>query len=153
MTNFTPEMIAKAKTAASPEELLELAKADSMELSSEEATAYFAQLNPKMGELDDDELGVVAGGGCGSKKKDTTPRRYGFDLNVSTKVYFEPKCPECKKVRYLQGLWDYGSVVNHGFLYWVDQAGDKWELECKVYHKIGTFTGDPANKGVQKCEW
>ena len=58
------EMIAKAKEAKSVEELLALAKANNVELTEEEAKAYFAQLNPKSGELDDDELDAVAGGGC-----------------------------------------------------------------------------------------
>ena len=58
------EMIAKAKEAKSVEELLALAKANNVELTEEEAKAYFAQLNPKSGALDDDELDAVAGGGC-----------------------------------------------------------------------------------------
>ena len=153
MTNFTPEMIEKAKTAGSPEELITLAESNGLELSAEEAAAYFAQLNPKMGELEDDELEIVSGGACGSKKKDTTPRRYGFELNVSNKVYFPTRCPQCFQTVVRNGLWCYGSIVNHGFLYWLDQAGDKWEVECKNYHKIGTYTGDPASKGIEKNEW
>ena len=50
------EMIAKAKEARSVEELITLAKANNVELTEEEAKAYFAQLNPKSGALDDDEL-------------------------------------------------------------------------------------------------
>ena len=58
------ELIAKAKHAKSPEELLALAKENGVELTEESAQAYFNQLNPKMGELADDELDNVAGGGC-----------------------------------------------------------------------------------------
>ena len=58
------EMIAKAKEARSVEELITLAKENGVELTEEEAKAYFAQLNPKSGELSDDELDAVAGGGC-----------------------------------------------------------------------------------------
>ena len=47
-------MIAKAKEAKSVEELIALAKANNVELTEEEAKAYFAQLNPKSGELSDD---------------------------------------------------------------------------------------------------
>ena len=68
MNSFTPELIEKAKAAASVEELLELAKANNVELSAEDAAAYFAQLNPKTGELSDDDLDAVAGGGCSSGK-------------------------------------------------------------------------------------
>ena len=67
MKNLTPEMITKAKTAKSAEELLELAKANGMEITADEAVTYFAQLNPKCGELDDVELDNVAGG-CGPKR-------------------------------------------------------------------------------------
>ena len=46
--------------------LLEIAKANGVEMTSDEAATYFAQLNPKSGELNDDELDNVAGGlgGC-----------------------------------------------------------------------------------------
>ncbi len=66
MKNFTPEMIEKAKAAKSAEELLEVAKAGGIEMTADEAKTYFAQLTPKSGELDDDELDAVAGGGCKS---------------------------------------------------------------------------------------
>ena len=58
------ELIAKAKHAKNPEELLALAKENGVELTEESAKAYFNQLNPKTGELADDELDHVAGGGC-----------------------------------------------------------------------------------------
>ena len=66
MKNLTPEMIEKAKAAKSVEELLELAKENSVEITAEEAKTYFAQLSPKSGELGDDDLDSVAGGACGS---------------------------------------------------------------------------------------
>ena len=77
MTNLTPEMIEKAKAAKSAEELLEIAKANGAEMTSEEADTYFAQFNPKSGELDDDDLDNVAGGAC-SANSDT--------LAIGTKV-------------------------------------------------------------------
>ena len=61
------ELITKAKAAKSVEELLELAKASNVELSEEQAKEYFAKLNPTKGELSDDELDVVSGGGCETK--------------------------------------------------------------------------------------
>ncbi len=64
MTNFTPEMIEKARAAKSAEELLALAKENNVEMTEEEAKTYFTQLNPVSGELSDDELDNVAGGGC-----------------------------------------------------------------------------------------
>ena len=62
--NFTAELIEKAKQAKRVEELQELAKAENIELSAEEAIKAFAELH-KTGELSDGELGNVAGG-CGS---------------------------------------------------------------------------------------
>ena len=41
------ELIAKAKQAKSPEELMALAKENGMELTEEAASTYFNQLNPK----------------------------------------------------------------------------------------------------------
>ena len=64
MKNLTPEMIEKAKAAKSVDELLALAKENEIELTEEEAKAYFEQLNPKSGELSDEDLDSVAGGGC-----------------------------------------------------------------------------------------
>ena len=60
---FSNEMIEKAKTAKSAEELLEMAKAENIELSAEQAAKAFAELN-KTGELSDEELDNVSGG-CG----------------------------------------------------------------------------------------
>ena len=45
-------------------EMIALAKENGMELTEESAKAYFEQLNPKTGEVSDDELNNVAGGGC-----------------------------------------------------------------------------------------
>lgn len=58
---LTREMMEKAKTAKSMQELLEMAKAENIELSAEEAEKAFAELH-KTGELSDDELDNVSGG-------------------------------------------------------------------------------------------
>lgn len=60
---FTKEMIEKATSAKSAEELAEMAKAEGVELTTEEAEKYFAELS-KTGELSDEELDNVSGGGC-----------------------------------------------------------------------------------------
>ena len=73
MKNLTPEMIEKAKTAKTAEELLELAKANNVEMTADEAATYFAQLNPKSGELDDDDLDAVAGGACADSNDNDNP--------------------------------------------------------------------------------
>ena len=60
-------IILKAKEVKTVDELLALAKENGIDLTEEEANTYFAQLNPKIGELSDDELDAVAGGGCETK--------------------------------------------------------------------------------------
>jgi hypothetical protein len=64
MQMFNQETLAKAKTAESEEELLVLAKESGIDLTEEQAQVYFAQLNPRHGELADEELDNVSGGGC-----------------------------------------------------------------------------------------
>ena len=61
---FSNEMIEKAKTAKSAEELLAMSKAEGFELPEGEAKTVFSKLN-KTGELSDEELNNVSGG-CGS---------------------------------------------------------------------------------------
>ena len=61
---FTAELIEKAKEAKSPEELITLAKENGTEITLEEAANYFAKLNQKTGDVADEELENVAGGGC-----------------------------------------------------------------------------------------
>ena len=63
--NISKELLKKAKTAKTAEELLEMAKAENIELSAEQAAKAFAELH-KMGELSDEELDNVAGG-CGGR--------------------------------------------------------------------------------------
>ncbi len=58
------ELIAKAKKAKSVEELMALAKENNVAITEEDAKMYFEVLHPKTGELSDEELDNVAGGGC-----------------------------------------------------------------------------------------
>ncbi len=60
------KFIAKARSAKSAGELLALAKENGLELTAEEANAYFEQLG-KSGEISDEELDNVSGGGCHTK--------------------------------------------------------------------------------------
>ena len=84
MKNINAEMIEKAKSAKSAEELLELAKASNVEMTADEAATYFAQLNPKSGELDDDDLDAVAGGGCGGSDNDNPAVGVGDKLQITS---------------------------------------------------------------------
>ena len=87
MKNLTPEMIEKAKAAKTAEELLAVAKANNIDMTADEAATYFAQLNPKSGELGDDELDAVAGGACSSSDSSSN----GTIVNVINGA----KCPGC----------------------------------------------------------
>ena len=65
---WTQEMRRRGAECASPEELAALARAEGLTMTDEEARAYFAKLHPPVGELSDDELEAVSGGGCGGQK-------------------------------------------------------------------------------------
>ena len=92
MKNFNAEMIEKAKAAKSAEELLELAKASNVEMTADEAATYFAQLNPKCGELDDEDLDAVAGGACAdSNDNDNSAVRIGDTVQITS----GEACPTC----------------------------------------------------------
>ena len=60
MANFTTEIIEKAKGAKTAHELLELAKAEGIDITEDEARKYFEQIN--LPDLDDELLDMVSGG-------------------------------------------------------------------------------------------
>lgn len=133
MTEFTPEMIQKAKAAKSFEELKALAKENELELTDEEAQAYYEQLHATTGEMEDDELENVAGGGCHKKdgrliitafstcRKWACERCGGNEKNFWDEHGCGPKknggytytrrfvCTCCKYMSYEKGLW----LCNH----------------------------------------
>ena len=92
MMRFTNEIIEKVKTAKSAEELLAMAKAENIELTEEQASKSFAELN-KAGELSDEELENAAGGGCGDSNKSGDTPKYSVGQRGCTcvgpnKVYY-----------------------------------------------------------------
>ena len=89
MKNLTPEMLEKAKAAKTAEELYEIAKANGVEMTADEAATYFAQLNPKSGELDDDDLDNVAGGACDNTIDGT------FKIGDTVRVTSGQTCKKC----------------------------------------------------------
>ena len=93
--NVSKELLEKAKAAKSAEELLAMAKAESVELTAEQAAKAFAELN-KTGELSDEELDNVSGS-CGGR----TPK-----FSVNDRV--SHKGSDGKEV--------YGTVVRRGSL-------------------------------------
>ena len=110
---ISKELLEKAKTAKTAEELLAMAKAEKIELTEEEATKAFAELN-KNGELSDEELDNVAGG-CEGR----TPK-----FSVNDRV--SHKGSDGKEV--------YGTVVRIGqekyyYVYYVVDDGETTEKE------------------------
>ena len=83
---ISKELLEKAKTAKSAEELLEMAKAENIELTEEQAAKAFAELN-KMGELSDEELDNVAGGGGGRPPKFSRNDRVSHKGSDGKEVY------------------------------------------------------------------
>lgn len=66
---LTAEQLMKARSAKSAEELMELAKADGIEVTEEQATEQFTMLHSE-GVLADEELDNVAGGCGGDEDQD-----------------------------------------------------------------------------------
>lgn len=62
LNTFSKEQIALAAQCNTPEELMELAKKNSIELTKEQAEAYLAELANY--EMDEAALDKVAGGAC-----------------------------------------------------------------------------------------
>lgn len=80
------ELLAKAKTAKSPEELLALADENGINLTEEKAKEYFRQLCTQSDEISDDELDNVSGG-CGGGDERPQPR-YAVGQTVACYYYF-----------------------------------------------------------------
>ena len=70
--NVSKELLEKARTANSAEELLVMAKAESVELTEEQAEKAFAEFT-KTGAISDEELDNVAGG-CGDRETPGEPK-------------------------------------------------------------------------------
>jgi hypothetical protein len=86
MKNLTSEQIREVKAAKSAEELLELAKANNIEMTEEAAKTYFEQLNAN-GAVSDEELDVMASGGCGDEEVTFEPGEV---------VEIKAGCPDCE---------------------------------------------------------
>ena len=91
MQNFTPELVEKGKSVKSADALLELAKANGVELTADEAATYFAQLSAK-GAVSDDDLDGVAGGGILGCPEDDTPK---FKNGSKVRLTGGGKCSQC----------------------------------------------------------
>ena len=78
------ELLQKAQECETPEQLIELAKTEDIELTKEQAEAYLAQLQDV--ELDTENLDKVAGGNCRTDSKEKQ-RRKMWEENHPGKPY------------------------------------------------------------------
>ena len=122
------ELLAKAKNAKTPEELIALAKENGTEMTEEIAEAYYNLLHPQNGEVSDDELDNVAGGGCHNGGKLVVSVMHYCDewrckddgsqcdidgvlVNCNT-CKVAAYCFSCKYCTYEKGLWLCNNPVN-----------------------------------------
>ena len=118
---FSKELIEKAKTAKSAEELLAMAKAEKVELTEAEAAKYFAELH-KTGELSDEELDNVAGG-CGGEEI-TEPKYKEGDLVWISGGF---ACYTCGRYRAFKVTEVHRSPVGkHTYSVACPDCGEKW---------------------------
>ena len=83
--NISKELLEKAKQTKTAEELIEMAKAENIALTEEEAAKAFEELN-KNGELSDEELDNVAGG-CDEFKPTKWKYNVGDCVIIKEQVY------------------------------------------------------------------
>ncbi len=113
MKNLSNEMLQKAKECKTVDELLTLAKVNDFSLTEQQATKIFNEWN-KTGELSDEELCNVAGGGCGDPVGEN-------DENLQDGEYVRFKngylCTNCGHHVFSLGFpWeDFGSGELYGF--------------------------------------
>ena len=128
------ELMNKAKQAASVEELLELAQASNIELTEEKAKKLFAELHAE-GELSDNELDDVAGGGgCGGEPEYTLPT-YSVGEIVAVKSNY--RCNACgnelgKITRVFKGYCN-SSECRYDYTLICTRCGNQFEADETKY--------------------
>lgn len=123
--DMTQEMLQKAKKAENSAALLALAKENGIELTQEEADAAFAQLH-KTGELSDDELENVTGGGC--RKNGHLVVSIGYRCNL-WKCHKHPSTPTQMLYYaddYYNGCPDCHAHTTCNFCYYCKYTGGLW---------------------------
>ena len=119
--NVSKELLEKARTANSAEELLVMAKAESVELTEEQAEKAFAELH-KTGEIADEELDNVAGG-CG-KEEIPEPKYKIGDMVISSRGF---PCHTCNCYRDFQITGVHRSPDGkHTYSIACPECGEKW---------------------------
>jgi len=143
--NFTPEMLNAVKNAKTAEELIALAKENNIEATEEEIKAYFEQTHTT-GELADDELDNVAGGGCGGGGGSSGPKQYKW----GRLTYTEGGNVICGRAvcGYFTNNLDCPSrnTCFHGRIYFT--SDDTWYVECKTCGGTYHGSGNPVNQDL-----
>ena len=111
---ISKELLEKAKTAKTAEELLAMAKAEKIELTEEEATKAFAELN-KNGELSDEELDNVAGGCEGRTPKFSVNDRVSHKGSDGKEVYGTVVRIGQEKYYYVYYVVDDGDIMGRPY--------------------------------------
>ena len=95
------ELLEKAKAAKTVEELLDMARNENIDITEDEAAKIFSDLH-KSGELSDEELDNVAGGGCGEPdggaSGDTPKYKVGDKVSYYNQTRGINGMPSVKKV-------------------------------------------------------
>ena len=90
------DLIQRAKSAKTADELLALAKENGITMSAEEASVNFKALHPASGELADDELDNVSGGACVTVTAATCPKCGSENVSMAgTQDYPLITCHAC----------------------------------------------------------
>ena len=109
--NFTAEQLKKINEAKTAEELIALAKAEGIEISEEEIKAKFAEMHNE-GEIADDELDNVAGGGCAYRECLVDNGQYMRIRKKTTQEEFDVYAKGCDlSGSYLDLMDENGNVV------------------------------------------
>lgn len=132
---YSKELIKKAMSVSSSEELVAVAKESNIDLSPEKANEYFARFH-SAGEVADDELDNVAGG---TNKCEAPPSQYEHEDGVhppeveSVQIDGKNVCPSCNSSLKYYSSWAGGndnydvyiceSCYNTYRRYW---TGDIW---------------------------
>ena len=139
---MTPEeMLLKAKEVKTVEELLALAKENGIGATEEEIRNYFEQTH-KTGELEDDELDNVAGGGCSDSSGAPAPQTDYYGMKQYTLMTSDIHTHGC--------LPSEGSPAWY-YLYF-GSTRDSFNLQCVYCNQmLGEMHGDPADHGYRKA--
>ncbi len=84
---ISSELMEKARAAKSADEIAAMAREQGVEMSDDEAQAIYATFHEFEGEIADDELDNVAGGGCGGGTR-TTPCGCGEQYYYCTAQWY-----------------------------------------------------------------